>query len=137
MKVAIVYDSRTGTTAQAAEAMGKTLERHGHECCVQSVKEADPVRVVQADLICVGSWTKGLFIIWQHPTKESRQFIDRLENLAGKKAVVFCTYKLATGSLLRTLANGLERKGANVVGQFKYRGPTPDNAFASFAESLG
>jgi flavodoxin len=136
MNVAIVYDSSTGTTAKAARAMSKTMEENGHHCTVQLVTDADPVKVSAADLICVGSWVKGLFIILQHPTEESMQFIERLENLAGKKALVFCTYKLAAGSTLPKMAKALEGKGAKVVGQFKYRGPEPDSEFVSFATSL-
>jgi flavodoxin len=136
MKVAIVYDSSTGITAKAAEAMGKTMEEHGHQCQVQSVSQADPAEVSEADLICVGSWIKGLFIILQKPTEGSMQFIERLGNLAGKKAVVFCTYKLATGPSLPRMARALEGKGAKVVGQFKYRGPNPNSDYASFAASL-
>jgi flavodoxin len=136
MNVAIVYDSSTGTTAKAARAMGKTMEENGHQCTVQLVTDADPAKVSAADLICVGSWVKGLFIIMQHPTDESMQFIERLENLAGKKVLVFCTYKLATGSTLPKMAKALEGKGAKVVGQFKYRGPEPNSEFASFAASL-
>jgi flavodoxin len=136
MKVAIVYDSRTGTTAGAAKAMSKALEDQGHECHVQPVTEADPADVSQADLICVGSWTQGLFIIFQHATADSMRFIDRLGDLTGKKAVVFCTYKLATGKLLPRMAQSLESKGAHVVGQFKFRGSDPGSEFASFAASL-
>jgi hypothetical protein len=72
----------------------------------------------------------------QHPTDRSMEFIDGLENLEGKKAVVFCTYKLAIGSTLTKMAQALEGKGANVVGQFKYRGPEPNSEFISFAKSL-
>ena len=32
MNIAIVYDSSTGTTAKAAEAMGKMMEDRGHQC---------------------------------------------------------------------------------------------------------
>ena len=136
MNIAIVYDSSTGTTAKAAEAMGKTMEEHGHQCRVQSVAQADPADVLEADLICVGSWVKGLFIIRQHPTEGTMRFIERLGNLADKKAVVFCTYKLATGSTLHQMTKALEWKGAKVVGQFRYRGPEPNFEFASFVTSL-
>ena len=136
MNIAIVYDSSTGTTAKAAEAMAKMMEGHGHQCNVQRVVEADPAEVSQADLICIGSWVKGLFIIRQHPTAGTLRFIKQLENLSGKDVVVFCTYKLAIGSSLRQMANALEGQGAKVVGQFKYRGPDPDSKFASFATSL-
>ena len=136
MNIAIVYDSSTGTTAKAAEAMGKEMEAHGHQCRVQSVAQADPADVSEADLICVGSWVKGLFIIRQHPTEGTMRFIERLGDLSGKNAIVFCTYKLAIGSTLQQMAKALEGKGAKVVGQFKCRGPEPSDKFASFAASL-
>jgi flavodoxin len=136
MNISIVYDSSTGTTAKAAETMGNMLEKHGHQCRVQSLAQAEPANVSEADLICVGSWVKGLFIIRQHPTEGTMRFIEQLGNLEGKQTVVFCTYKLAVGSTLRQMAQALEGKGAKVVGQFKYRGPEPNNKFASFAASL-
>ena len=136
MNIAIVYDSMTGTTAKAAEAMGKMMEEQGHQCIVQTLSQADPVNVAEADLICIGSWVKGLFIIRQHPTEGSMNFIERLGDLAGKNAVVFCTYKVATGSSLRKMAKALEGQGAQVVGQYKYRGPEPNSKFAAFAKSL-
>ena len=135
MIIAIVYDSSTGTTAKAAQRMGKTLEAHGHQCRVQSISVADPAHVSEADLICIGSWVKGLFIIRQHPTEGTMRFIEQLGNLEGKQTVVFCTYKLAVGSTLRQMAQALEGKGAKVVGQFKYRGPEPNSKFALFVKS--
>jgi flavodoxin len=136
MKIAIVYDSSTGTTAKAAEQMGKTLEGYGHQVRVQSVASAEPADVSEADLICIGAWVKGLFIIMQHPSPGAMQFIDRLGHVTDKKTVVFCTYKVATGSTLSKMTKALENKGAHVVGQFKFRGPEPSGAFASFASSL-
>lgn len=136
MDIAIVYDSMTGTTAKAAEAMGKMMEKQGHQCRVHSLSQVDLAEVLEADLICVGSWVKGLFIIMQHPTEGSINFINLLGDLSGKNALVFCTYKLAAGSTLRQMAKALENKGAKVVGQFKYRGPEPDSKFASFVTSL-
>jgi flavodoxin len=136
MNIAIVYDSKTGRTASAAEAMGKTLGVHGHHCQVQSVAQADPTEVAAADLICLGTWVKGLFIILQHPNPDWMQFIDRFGNLDGKNVVVFCTYLLAAGSALPQMRQAVEGKGAKVVGQFKYRGPEPSDEFAAFAASL-
>jgi flavodoxin len=136
MKIEIVYDSSTGTTAKAAEEMGKILAGNGHQVQVQKVSAADPAKVSEADLICVGGWVKGWFIIKQHPSLGAQRFIERLAPLEGKKAVVFCTYKLATGSTLAKMAEALEGKGAQVVGQFKYRGSEPSSSFASFASSL-
>ncbi len=136
MNIAIVFDSSTGTTASAAQAMAKALEKQGHQCQIQSVFQADPDEVSQADLICIGSWVKGIFIVLQHPTEETMRFIDRLGDLTGKKALVFCTYKLAVGPTLKYMAQGLEQKGAQVVAQFRCRGPEPGSEFTSFAASL-
>lgn len=136
MKISIVYDSSTGTTAKAAETMGKILEEQGHQCRVQSVAQANSADVSEADLICVGSWVKGLFFIRQHPTEGTMRFIEQLGNLEGEQTVVFCTYKTAAGSSLPQMAKALEARGANVVGQFKYRGPEPNREFALFAKSL-
>ncbi len=136
MKIAIVYDSSTGTTKKAAQAMGATLEALGHQCQVERVVDADPTRVAQADLICIGSWVQGWFIVNQHPTKSSLAFINKMDDLIGKQALVFCTYKIAAGSSLKQLAQALEAKGARVNAMFKFRGPEPDQKFEAFARSL-
>ena len=135
MRVAIVYDSHTGTTRAAAEAMGKHLRELGNEVHIDAVTGADPAVVSEADLICIGSWTQGLFVILQHATKATMSFIERLGDLKGKKALVFCTYKLATGSLLPTMAQAMRAKGAEVVGEYRFRGPAPTPDFQSFATS--
>ena len=136
MNIAIVYDSSTGKTAKAAETMGQMLEKHGHQCMVEDIKDADPTEVMKADLICLGTWVKGLFVIRQHPTEGSMGFINRLQELEGKQVVLFCTYLLAAGSTLRQMADPIEAKGAVVVGQFKYRGPEPNAKFKKFAAAL-
>ena len=136
MKIVIVYDSSTGTTAKAATEMGKMMAEQGHECQVLSLYDADPVAVAEADLLCLGCWVKGLFIIRQHPTEGIMQFIERLENLAGKQTVLFCTYKIAIGSTLRQMTRAIEGKGGQVVAQFKFRGPETNAKFASFAATL-
>lgn len=136
MNIVIVYETSTGTTAKAAEAMGKLFTAQGHHCQVLSVSRADPAQVVQADLICIGGWVQGLFVIGQHPSGGTLKFIDRLGSLQGKQVVVFCTYKIAAGSTLRQLAKAVEQKGATVAGRFQYRGPTPDAGFAKFAQAL-
>lgn len=136
MNVEIVYDSRTGTTAEAANKMGAELESQGHQVRVQYIGQADPAEITQADLICVGSWVQGLFIIAQHPTQSMMQFIDKLGDLSGKQVIVFCTYKLAAGSTMKQMATALEAKGATVIAQFKYRNADPTEPFLSFAKSL-
>ncbi|MDJ0954413.1 MAG: flavodoxin domain-containing protein [Acidimicrobiia bacterium] len=137
MQVAIVFDSKTGTTKAAAEAMAELVRAAGHDCTVSSVLDADPATVSGADAICVGSWCKGLFFVFQHATEATMDFIDGLDNLDGKPAAVFCTYKTAVGGMLRKMAEKLQGHGANVSGSFKSRGPVAAEGFGEWVESLG
>ena len=137
MNVAIVFDSKTGTTKAAAEKMAEMVRAAGHECTVAAVQDADPAAVRAADAVCVGSWCKGFFFVFQHATKETMEFIDRLGNLDGAPAAVFCTYTTAVGQMLSKMAGQLRNRGGAVTGQFKSRGPVPAEGFAAWVESLG
>ena len=137
MKVAIVYDSSGGRTKAAAEEMAQVVAAAGHECTVLSVHDADPAEVSAADALCVGSWVQGLFFVAQRPTTATIEFIDQLDELGGKPAAVFCTYKTAVGRMLKTMAARLEGRGANVTGSFKSRGPHADAGFKDWVEGLG
>ena len=136
MNVAIVFDSETGTTKAAAEAMAELVRAAGHHCTVSSVQDADPATVSRADAICVGSWCKGLFFIRQHATEATMGFIDGLGSLDGKPSAVFCTYKTAVGGMLRKMAARLESRGASVTGLFKSRGPVAAEGFTDWIRGL-
>ena len=137
MKVAIVFDSSTGTTRAAAEEMAQVARAAGHECTVGSVQDADPAAVSAADALCIGSWCQGLFFVFQHATEATMEFIDSLDELGGKPAAVFCTYKTAVGRMLSKMAARLESRGAHVTGSFKSRGPHAAAGFKDWVESLG
>lgn len=136
MKFAIVYDSRTGRTKAAAEEMAEVVRRAGHDCTVESVQSADPTEVSRSDVICIGSWTEGLFIVLQHATKATMSFIEQLGPLDGKPAAVFCTYKTATGKMLPRMADALAARGGQVTGQFRSRGPHAAEGFAEWVTSV-
>ncbi|HSF84544.1 MAG TPA: flavodoxin domain-containing protein [Acidimicrobiia bacterium] len=137
MKVAIVYDSSTGKTKAAAEQMGEAARAAGHECSVESIHDADPAQVATADAVCVGSWTKGLFIIRQSPTPATISFIERLGPLDGKPAAVFTTYDLAIGKTLKKMATPLEARGARVTAELKSKGPHAADDFGAWLRTLG
>ena len=137
MNVAIVFDSKTGTTKAAAEAMAGLVREAGHECTVSSVADADPTAVKAADAICVGSWVMGLFFLFQKATPATTDFIDRLGDLDGKPTAVFCTYKTAVGGMLSKMAAQLRNRGAAVTGEFRSRGPVAADGFAAWVRDLG
>jgi flavodoxin len=136
MKVAIVYDTNSGTTAGAAEAMAKVVEAAGHKCVVENVSNADPKRVATAGAIVLGCWTKGYYVIKQHPSEPALTFIESL-SLNGKPTAVFATYKLAVGSTLRQMANVAESAGGKVTGMYKVKGAKVPAGFEEWVASLG
>jgi len=136
VRIAIVYDSSTGKTKAAAEQMGEKARAAGHECSVESIADDDPVRVTAADAVCVGSWTKGFFVILQSPTPATMAFIERLGSLEGTPAAVFTTYDLAIGSTLKKMAAALRNHGAKVTGEFKSKGPIAAPGFGEWLQQL-
>lgn len=136
MRVAIVYDSSTGKTKAAAEQMGEAARAAGLDCTVESIQEADPAKVTAADAVCVGSWTKGWFVILQGPTTAAMDFIGRLGPLDDTPAAVFTTYDLAVGKTLDKMAGALEARGARVTGQFKAKGPHAASEFPAWLATL-
>lgn len=136
MKVAIVYDSSTGKTKAAAEQMAETVRAAGHTCTVESIERADPAQVAAADAICVGSWTKGLYVILQGPTPATLDFIGRLGQLNGKPASVFATYAIAIGKTLEKMSAALAAQGASVNGRFKSKGPLAAEDFDVWVRGL-
>ena len=136
MRVAIVYDSSTGKTKAVAEQMGEAARAAGCECSVESIHDADPAQVTTADAVCVGSWTKGLFVIRQSPTPATIDFIERLGPLDGKPAAVFATYDIAIGKTLKKMATPLDARGAKVTGELKSKGPHAAKDFDAWLRTL-
>jgi flavodoxin len=135
MKVAIVFDTRTGITAAAAERMAEVIRAAGHECSVENVSRADPKAVARAGAVVLGGWTKGWFVIRQHPSDGVLAFIEKL-SLGGRPVAVFATYKLAVGSTVTQLARAVEAAGGQVTGMYAVKGPRAPAGFQGWVDSL-
>jgi flavodoxin len=135
MKVAIVYETSTGTTSAAAEKMAEVVRLAGHECTVENISNADPRKVGRADAVAIGCWTKGWFIIRQHPSDGILDFVEKL-TLNGRPTAVFATYKLALGPTLRTLSMAAEAAGGKVTGMYSVKGPNVPDGFEAWVQSL-
>lgn len=135
MKVAIVYETHTGTTSAAAEKMAEVVRVAGHECTAESISNTDGRTAARADAIVLGAWTKGYFIIMQHPSEGMVDFIRGM-SISGKPVAVFTTYKLAIGSTLRQMADVVETAGGKVTGMYKVKGPRVPEGFEAWVRSL-
>jgi len=135
MRVAIVFDTHTGITAGAAEKMAEVVRAAGHEASVENVSNADARMVASAGAVVLGCWTRGYFIIMQHPSEPMMGFIEGL-SLNGKPTAVFATYKLAVGSTLRQMADAVDSAGGKVTGMYKVKGPNVPEDFEAWVASL-
>ena len=134
MRVAIVYDTHTGTTSGAAEKMAEVVRAAGHDCTVANVSNAESA-VQGAKAVALGAWTQGLFIIRQHPSEPMMRWLEDAA-LTGREVAVFTTYKLAIGSTLRQLSSAAEAAGGKVTGMYKVKGAKVPEGFERWVSSL-
>ena len=114
MNVVVVYESLTGNTQRAAEVIGGELERRGVNAVVCNVTAIDYQALAQADLVVMGSWVDGIFVIGQRPGRAVR--LESFPPIDGKRCFVFCTYALNPGKTLDKMTKIMEGRGAEVLG---------------------
>ena len=119
---AVVYRSAGGTTRQLAEEIGEHLRAQGLHTTVQSVGDADAAALAHADLVLLGCWTSGLFVVAQHPDEPWLAFVRDLPTLAQSHVGLFTTYRLATGSMFARMRSALDTRVPHVDLQLKSRG---------------
>ena len=119
MQIAVVYASRTGNTRRAAELIGTAVQERGHSVTVQSVDDLDYKALADADLIVLGTWVSGHFVIGQKPGDARR--LAKVPKLTGKPVAIFLTYALNPGSALGKLEKALVREGADVIGGYAWK----------------
>ena len=118
---AVVYRSHTGTTRRLAEEIGAHLESRGVAVTVRSVGDADPAALAGVNLVLLGCWTSGLFIVVQHPDEPWMAFVRDLPALAPARVGLFTTYKLATGSMFGRMRTALAGKADRIDLELKSR----------------
>lgn len=114
MKAVVIFESLTGNTRRLSHLLGDELRARGVATTVCPITNIDLQAVSEADLVFVGSWTDGVFVMGQRPGRAAR--IQMMPSLAGKTVVVFCTYALNPGKVLEKMGDLLKFRGANVLG---------------------
>ncbi len=112
-KALVVYHTKTGHTAEAAEAVARGLRERKFQVVVKRVSEVSPGELEGCAVLAVGSPTRGA-----RPARVVKRFIKGLEkkSLKGKAATVFTAYAGFRGrATLRRLRRLLKRRGAKVV----------------------
>ncbi len=115
MKAALLVESLTGNTWNAAELIADKLQQERWTITgLSRVGRPDLASVQQADLVLVGTWTHGLFVVGQAPFALGN--IANLPTMRGKKAACFLTFALNAGSSIDKLTTAVGQTGADVVG---------------------
>ena len=115
MKAALLVESLTGNTWKAAELIGANLQQEGWTVTgLSKVRQPDLASVQDADIVLVGTWTHGFFVVGQAPWAAAA--ISNLPTMRGKRAAVFQTYALDAGKSLDKLTRAVGATGADVIG---------------------
>ncbi len=102
MKAAILIESLTGNTWKAGEMIAGNLQQVGWGITgLSRVREPDFRSIQAADMVIVGTWVHGLFVVGQAPWGVGA--ISQLPAIRGKQAAVFCTFALNPGKTLDKL----------------------------------
>ncbi len=115
MKAALLVESLTGNTWKAGEKIGTLLQQDGWTITgLDRVRQPDHAAIQEADLVIVGTWVHGLFVVGQAPWGLGS--IGHLPMMRGKKAATFCTFALNPGKTLDKLTTAVMDRGADVLG---------------------
>lgn len=119
MNIGIFYLSRTGNTKRFAQAIAELTNTS-----LNDVLSTDASVVEKYDVAFLGTPVEGA-----SPTKEALAFIDNMPRAEGKKAIVFCTYRLfGNERSMKVMAKQLEAKGYQVVLKVSKKGMKPEQS---------
>lgn len=117
--VVVIYESLTGNTKRAAWLMGDEFYRRGVATRLFPANAVDADALAAADLVVIGTWVDGIFVVGQRPGRHGR--LKALPDLTGKKCLVYCTFALNPGKVLDKLQHTVEMLGGEVLGGMTIR----------------
>ncbi len=119
MKVAVVYESRTGNTQRAAEMIGAAAAELGHEVGVWPTDKVNLDFLADADMVFLGTWTDGLILAGHRPGDRGR--LLKMPGIWGKPTAGFVTYAIHSGKVVRALADVVALRGGTWLGGRAFR----------------
>ena len=120
-KVAIIYNSKTGTTKKYAEEIGAYLNSQDLEVNTCSIQDYRAEILDNADYLLLGCWTSGLMFFLQHPEKAWNDFTSMLPGSIQSKTALFTTYKILTGSMFKRMRKQLNGRIESCFTELKSR----------------
>lgn len=107
MKATIVYYSHKGKTARYGREMAFHLYQMGVSVSFCSTADFKPEMLEDCDLLLLGCWTSGYFLINQKPHPAWVDFASTLPVKLPEHLVLYTTYKFRTGSMFKNMRKHL------------------------------
>ncbi len=130
----MIYESLTGRTARTASLIAGHLRAAGVAVTVNPITAIDMQSLSEADVVIVGTWVDGLIFFGQRPGRSGR--LVSMPALAGKRAIVYCTYALEPGKTIEKLTRIIQSRGAEVLGGLAIRRDQIDAGAAELVDGL-
>jgi len=126
MKTCVVYFSRTGNTKRLAQAIAETAKAD-----IYDIAATLPSTIENYELLVLGTPVEGA-----SPAKETVEFVENMNQVENKKAMLFCTYRLFGNSrTLKAIEKKLKEKGYQTVLSVSKKGMKPSEV-ADFTDVI-
>ncbi len=119
MRAVVISESLTGNTRRAASLIAVELAARGVAATACPITTIDFQALSEADLVIVGTWTDGVVLFGQRPGRAHR--LRSMPSIAGKRAIVYCTYAVDPGRTLDKLGDIVRERGGDVIGGMAIR----------------
>jgi len=116
MKCIVIYFSQTGNTEKVAKAIQAGVKRAAGHCDIVKIKEANPRRLYEYDLIGLGTMAMG------PEPGNVRAFINNMRFVGEKHIFVFATHGSTPQYLFPSMVPKLKRRGLVVIGTRSWYG---------------
>lgn len=120
MKCTVIYFSQTGNTEKIAKSIQKGLRRAAGHCEISRIKDVNPRRLSDYDLIGLGSPV----LHFEEPGNV-RSFIKDMRFVGGKHAFVFSTHGTHPEYFFPSIVPRMKRRGLIVIAMRDWYGDCP------------
>ena len=134
MHAVVISESLTGNTRRMAGLIAAELVARGVTAVACPITAIDYQALSAADIVIVGTWTDGVVFFGQRPGRAHR--LRAMPSMAGKKAVVFCTYAVDPGKTLDKLSDIVRERGGEVIGGMAVRRTNLEGGAAELVDRL-
>ena len=124
MDPCVVYFSRTGNTKRLAQAIADAANAP-----LMDIAGTMPSTIETFDPLILGTPVEG-----SSPAKETWAFIEGMNKVEGRKAILFCTYRIfGNERTMKAMEKELRSKGYETILKVSKKGMKPDKE-ADFSE---